>query len=77
MSGQHPTRPRESFACRYHRYGFVGPVSEVCLSKFGHNVTCMDNDVRKAAALKRGIMPVYAALEGDLPAGMEGRTPSS
>jgi hypothetical protein len=37
----------------------------------------MDNDVRKAAALKRGIMPVYAALEGDLPAGMEGRTPSS
>jgi len=39
--------------------GYVGLVSGTCLADFGHEVTCVDSDDAKVAALKRGIMPIY------------------
>jgi UDPglucose 6-dehydrogenase len=39
--------------------GYVGLVSGACFADFGHAVTCVDNDERKIAALRRGEMPLY------------------
>ncbi len=39
--------------------GYVGLVSGVCLSDFGHAVTCIDKDPDKIAQLKRGEIPIY------------------
>ena len=39
--------------------GYVGLVSGACLSEFGHEVVCIDNDAEKIAGLKKGIMPIY------------------
>ena len=39
--------------------GYVGLVSGACFSDFGHDVTCVDKDVSKIEALKRGIMPIF------------------
>lgn len=39
--------------------GYVGLVSGACFSDFGHQVTCVDKDASKIAALQRGIMPIY------------------
>jgi UDPglucose 6-dehydrogenase len=39
--------------------GYVGLVSGACLSEFGHDVVCVDNDTDKIAGLKRGVMPIY------------------
>jgi UDPglucose 6-dehydrogenase len=39
--------------------GYVGLVSGACFADFGHEVTCVDNDVAKIAALKDGVMPIY------------------
>jgi UDPglucose 6-dehydrogenase len=39
--------------------GYVGLVSGACFADFGHQVTCVDKDVEKIAALKRGEMPIY------------------
>jgi UDPglucose 6-dehydrogenase len=39
--------------------GYVGLVSGACLADFGHQVTCMDKDATKVAALERGEMPIY------------------
>jgi UDPglucose 6-dehydrogenase len=39
--------------------GYVGLVSGACLSVFGHDVVCVDNDTDKIAGLKRGVMPIY------------------
>ena len=39
--------------------GYVGLVSGACLADFGHQVTCIDKDADKIAALCRGEMPVY------------------
>lgn len=39
--------------------GYVGLVSGACLADFGHEVTCVDSDAAKIAALKAGIMPIY------------------
>ena len=39
--------------------GYVGLVSGACLSEFGHDVICIDNDTDKIAGLKRGVMPIY------------------
>ncbi|VFU09527.1 UDP-glucose dehydrogenase family protein [Methylocella tundrae] len=39
--------------------GYVGLVSGACLADFGHNVICIDSDVRKVDSLKAGKMPIY------------------
>lgn len=39
--------------------GYVGLVSGVCLSDFGHDVTCIDKDPDKIAMLERGEIPIY------------------
>jgi len=39
--------------------GYVGLVSGVCFSEFGHHVTCVDNDMRKIDALKAECIPIY------------------
>ena len=39
--------------------GYVGLVSGACLADFGHEVSCIDSDSEKIAALKRGEIPIY------------------
>ncbi len=39
--------------------GYVGLVSGVCLSDFGHEVVCVDKDPRKVDMLTRGEVPIY------------------
>ncbi|OYX42835.1 MAG: UDP-glucose 6-dehydrogenase [Rhodobacterales bacterium 32-67-9] len=39
--------------------GYVGLVSGVCFSDFGHEVTCVDKDPRKIEMLKKGEVPIY------------------
>jgi len=39
--------------------GYVGLVSGVCFSDFGHDVICVDKDNKKINSLKRGIVPIY------------------
>ena len=39
--------------------GYVGLVSGVCFSDFGHDVVCVDKDIRKLSQLEKGITPIY------------------
>jgi UDPglucose 6-dehydrogenase len=39
--------------------GYVGLVSGVCFSDFGHDVVCIDKDSRKIEMLERGEVPIY------------------
>ncbi len=39
--------------------GYVGLVSGVCFSDFGHDVVCVDKDPRKIAMLEAGEVPIY------------------
>ncbi|HWC94909.1 MAG TPA: UDP-glucose/GDP-mannose dehydrogenase family protein, partial [Pseudolabrys sp.] len=39
--------------------GYVGLVSGACFADFGHDVTCVDKDTSKIAALGRGEVPIY------------------
>jgi len=39
--------------------GYVGLVSGVCFSDFGHDVVCVDRMPEKIAMLKRGEVPIY------------------
>jgi len=39
--------------------GYVGLVSGVCFSDFGHDVVCVDKDPAKIEKLKRGEVPIY------------------
>ncbi|PID36339.1 MAG: UDP-glucose 6-dehydrogenase [Rhodobacterales bacterium] len=39
--------------------GYVGLVSGVCFSDFGHEVICVDKDAAKVAMLERGEVPIY------------------
>jgi len=39
--------------------GYVGLVSGACFADFGHEVTCVDKDMSKIAALKRGEVPIF------------------
>jgi len=39
--------------------GYVGLVSGVCFSDFGHDVVCVDLDAARIAALRRGEAPVF------------------
>ncbi|WP_432401387.1 UDP-glucose dehydrogenase family protein [Wukongibacter sp. M2B1] len=39
--------------------GYVGLVTGTCLSDFGLNVICVDNNVEKVQKLRDGILPIY------------------
>jgi len=68
--------------------GYVGLVSGVCFSDFGHQVVCVDKDPRKIEMLEAGEVPIYEpgldtlmaknveagrlSFTGDLKAAMEG-----
>jgi UDPglucose 6-dehydrogenase len=39
--------------------GYVGLVSAACFSDFGYDVTCVDRDAGKVAALEAGRIPIY------------------
>src|SRR5260370_25512417 len=39
--------------------GYVGLVSGACFADFGHEVTCVDKDAGKIAALERGEIPIF------------------
>ena len=39
--------------------GYVGLVSGVCFSDFGHDVTCVDKDPAKIEMLERGAVPIF------------------
>ena len=39
--------------------GYVGLVSGVCFSDFGHDVVCVDKDPRKIEMLEAGKLPIY------------------
>jgi UDPglucose 6-dehydrogenase len=46
--------------------GYVGLVSGVCFSDFGHDVICVDKDPNKIALLEKGIVPIYEPGLDDL-----------
>jgi UDPglucose 6-dehydrogenase len=46
--------------------GYVGLVSGVCFSDFGHDVVCVDKDPAKLAKLNAGEVPIYEPGLGDL-----------
>jgi len=68
--------------------GYVGLVSGVCFSDFGHDVICVDKDPNKIEMLERGEVPIYEpgldqlmaknveagrlSFTGDLPAAVAG-----
>ncbi|HNW39783.1 MAG TPA: UDP-glucose/GDP-mannose dehydrogenase family protein [Candidatus Omnitrophota bacterium] len=39
--------------------GHVGLVSGACFAELGNQVICADNDVKKIAGLKKGVLPIY------------------
>ncbi|MEE8393011.1 MAG: UDP-glucose 6-dehydrogenase, partial [Rhodospirillales bacterium] len=39
--------------------GYVGLVSGVCFSEFGHDVVCVDKDTDKIARLNEGDVPIF------------------
>ena len=39
--------------------GYVGLVSGVCFSDFGHDVVCVDKQEAKITALENGVVPIY------------------
>ena len=39
--------------------GYVGLVTGVCLSDFGHDVVCVDKNARKVSMLKAGEVPIF------------------
>ena len=46
--------------------GYVGLVSGVCFSDFGHEVVCVDKDAGKIAKLEAGEVPIFEPGLDDL-----------
>ncbi len=46
--------------------GYVGLVSGACFADFGHQVTCIDKDLRRIDALKQGEIPIFEPGLADL-----------
>jgi len=46
--------------------GYVGLVSGACFADFGHQVTCIDRDKSRVAALARGEIPIFEPGLADL-----------
>jgi UDPglucose 6-dehydrogenase len=46
--------------------GYVGLVSGACFADFGHQVTCIDKDAGRVAALNRGEIPIFEPDLADL-----------
>ncbi len=46
--------------------GYVGLVSGVCFSDFGHDVVCVDKDPKKIGRLKKGEVPIFEPGLDDL-----------
>ncbi len=46
--------------------GYVGLVSGACFADFGHQVTCIDKDKSRVAALNRGEIPIFEPGLADL-----------
>ena len=46
--------------------GYVGLVTGACFADFGHQVTCIDKDAGKVAALSRGEIPIFEPGLGEL-----------
>jgi UDPglucose 6-dehydrogenase len=46
--------------------GYVGLVSGACFADFGHEVTCVDKDTGKIAALEKGEVPIFEPGLNDL-----------
>ncbi len=46
--------------------GYVGLVTGTCFSHLGHQVLCVDNNLKKVAMLKKGHVPIYEPGLGDL-----------
>ena len=42
--------------------GYVGLVSGVCFSDFGHDIVCVDKDPRKIEMLERGEVPLDESI---------------
>ena len=43
--------------------GYVGLVSGVCFSDFGHDVICVDKDTDKIERLNRGELPIQERIQ--------------
>lgn len=39
--------------------GYVGLVSGICFSDFGHEIICVEKDLKKLAMLEKGEIPIH------------------
>ena len=46
--------------------GYVGLVAAGCLAEGGNQVICIDNDKKKVAELRKGIIPIYEPGLGEI-----------